>query len=328
MADYTNRRRAWNQYWATGAMHSLKGSLPDHYQGAVRAFWQRVFAGLDHEKRVLEVGTGNGALPALICQLCAQDMPRVDAVDYADIDPTWVRQAPDACRDAIVFHPNQLIEALPFADETFDLVVGQFAFEYAERPAAIKELLRVLKPDGNVGLLLHASDSRLAEVARAEAPMAEWLLEIDGFMEATGDIYRHAALASTAEGRRRLQGDPEATHAKKRYNEAMQRLSQAARATPVPDLLLEAREFVATQVAAAASSGRCEQSLHLHAEYARSLADAALRSKELLAHALDGEAAGILVADMLHQGLADARVAPFHHENGALIGWSLLGRKT
>ena len=46
-------------------------------------------------------------------------------------------------------------EALPFASESFDLVVSRVALPYMNIPAALAEMFRVLQPGGTVWLSLH-----------------------------------------------------------------------------------------------------------------------------------------------------------------------------
>lgn len=327
MKQYERRREAWSQYWATGAMHSLQGSLPDRYEGNVRKFWEEFFLPLGQDHRVLELGTGNGALPALMCELHPLGMPRVDAIDYASIAPKWLEDASPSCRESIAFHSNVLMESLPFAASVFDLVAGQFAFEYADRSAASREVVRVLKPGGMIALLLHASHSQLATVALAEAPLVDWLLQKGGFMETAAQIYRFAAIASTPDGRARLNVEPSAISARNSYNHAVRSLMELAASSSVPDLLIETRTLVAEWVADAARSGNEALARYRHAAYCRSLEESRLRSSELLTHALSEDAATALISEMRMAGLASAEVAPFFHENGALIGWSLRGRK-
>jgi SAM-dependent methyltransferase len=50
------------------------------------------------------------------------------------------------------------IELLPYADESFDGVLSQFGFEYAEERAASAEAARVLKHTGLLRLVLHARE--------------------------------------------------------------------------------------------------------------------------------------------------------------------------
>src|SRR3546814_1512716 len=89
-------------------------------------------------------------------------MPRIDAIDLAQVAPAWVSSQPAPCRQALHFHSGVSAEALPFDDNSFDLVTSQYGIEYCDDVRTTPEVARVLAPDGRVALLLHHADSRLA----------------------------------------------------------------------------------------------------------------------------------------------------------------------
>ncbi|MDX2031930.1 MAG: methyltransferase domain-containing protein [Blastocatellia bacterium] len=47
-------------------------------------------------------------------------------------------------------------ERLPFDDQTFDVVISRVAIPYTEIPVALKEIFRVLRPNGQIWLTLHS----------------------------------------------------------------------------------------------------------------------------------------------------------------------------
>ena len=107
---------------------------------------------------VLEVGAGTG-----------RNLPYYRAatrVVVSDPDPAMLRRARRRATAAQV--PNSLIvtdaQALPFADRSFDTVVGTCVFcSVADPVAAFREIRRVLKPEGELRMLEHV---------RAPAPWA------------------------------------------------------------------------------------------------------------------------------------------------------------
>src|SRR5690606_25378306 len=137
------RRQAWSSYWAHGALHSLEGSFEGGYGGSIRRFWEGAFEALEAGDRVLDVGTGNGPLPALLCELRADGaMPAVDAVDLANLAPRWLDGAPEACRERIRFHEGVQAEELPFDDGAFSLAMSQYGIEYSDLDRSLAELAR------------------------------------------------------------------------------------------------------------------------------------------------------------------------------------------
>ena len=301
--------------------------MPADFQGSIRAFWDAIFSDLQAGHRVLDIGTGNGSLPALLWDLSSSSMPTVDAVDLAEIAPAWIKASPPPCRQAIAFHPGVAAESLPFAGGLFDLAVSQYGFEYSDHAASVDEVVRVLKPRGHVALIMHHAGSRLKEVAEEEDLHAGWLRQADGFLDRTRAIYRYMALAGSAEGRTRLANDPAAALARQSYNEAMQALGRQAGSSRFPDLLLEARDFVAGQLEATAQSSDATSAERHHDRYRDELADAALRYRELCDHALDEGGAARLADRFRLAGLAGISYAPLHHENGMLMGWTLTGHR-
>src|SRR5690606_13928820 len=169
--DNAHRQAAWSRYWKQDVLHSLPGSFSGNYSGRIERFWLDNFAALGSGRRMLDIATGNGAIPQLACAHCAgrpAGMPRIDAIDLAQISPAWVASQPASCRDALHFHAGVSAESLPFADAAFDLVTSQYGIEYCDDARTAPEVARVLAPGGRVALLLHHAGSRLAEVAREE----------------------------------------------------------------------------------------------------------------------------------------------------------------
>ncbi|WP_369359441.1 class I SAM-dependent methyltransferase [Streptomyces sp. cg2] len=106
-------------------------------------------AGVTEGSRVLDAGTGTGAAAAAACARGA----RVTAVDA---EPDMVRAAAAAAPEAAV--RLAALPQLPFADESFDAVVGNFVLNHVGRPrAALAELRRVTRPGGRIALTIWAA---------------------------------------------------------------------------------------------------------------------------------------------------------------------------
>ncbi len=90
--------------------------------------------------RVLDAGAGTGALSRLL----TTELPHLRPV-LADLSPRMLAEASDVGGLRAV----ATLDALPFADDTFDIIACGWVIETVARPAAvITELLRVLGPDG------------------------------------------------------------------------------------------------------------------------------------------------------------------------------------
>ena len=103
-------------------------------------------AGVRAGQRVLDVACGTGVVAVSAARRGAQ-------ATALDLTPELLARARENARIAEVtidFHEGD-VEALPFADGTFDVVLSQFGHMFAPRPdVAIAQMLRVLKPGGTI----------------------------------------------------------------------------------------------------------------------------------------------------------------------------------
>ncbi len=104
------------------------------------------FAGVAPGRRVLDAACGTGVVAVTAARQGA-------TVTALDLTPELLARARENARlagVAIDWHEGD-VEALPFADNTFDIVVSQYGHIFAPRPAvAIGEMLRVLAPGGTI----------------------------------------------------------------------------------------------------------------------------------------------------------------------------------
>lgn len=99
------------------------------------------------ELRVLDAGIGTGAMTTAFCKLIGNSFQ----LDGIDISPAMLEQAADRLKyqDLDCTLTQADLADLPFADNTFDLVLVAHVLEHLPDPkTAIDELFRVLKPGG------------------------------------------------------------------------------------------------------------------------------------------------------------------------------------
>jgi SAM-dependent methyltransferase len=198
----------WDRYWQFDRIAScFDGAGATNYDESIAEPWRAFFRRLTPGARILDLCTGNGAA-ALIAAEVARTASKgftVTAVDRADIDPGRyvTRHVEDLA--AIRFVGRTDIEALPFADAGFDVVISQYGIEYADLDRAVSELVRVLAAGGQTRLVVHAADGIVAAGARDVIADADLLLGDIALIEAT----RHC-LDSVTAVERGLDPSPEA----------------------------------------------------------------------------------------------------------------------
>src|SRR6185295_7780349 len=104
------------------------------------------YAGVKAGQTLLDVGTGTGVVAITAAR-------RGATVTGLDLTPELLEQAKQSAPIAglTITWKEGDAEALPFGDATFDVVLSQFGHMFAPRPeAALKEMLRVLKPGGRL----------------------------------------------------------------------------------------------------------------------------------------------------------------------------------
>ncbi len=312
------RIQNWSRHWHSGVHHSCSTSFGADYAGNIAAFWHRVFSAMAPGSRVLDIATGNGALPRLLLQARPAGDWHCDAIDQASLAPRWAdASAPDA---PLCFHTGVAAEALPFEDGRFALVVSQFGIEYSDLDSSIPELLRVLAPEGNLALVVHHADARPVQLAAIEIAHIDWLLSADGLVTTAFAMLEPLARSTTAAGRASLACDAAAELARERFNAAQDQLSARATAADGADVLFEAQDGIARLVQLALDQGS-EPAQQAWTVLRQQLADARWRLADLRARALSPAQLAALAAQL--QAARPGLVSSPLHERDFLMGWCL-----
>lgn len=158
----------WDHYWRLGHQHScFSGGQAVEAGELWGPFFQRAPVGA----RVLDLACGAGAVARHAVN--ASRGLDVTGVDFA----THIRPV-----DGVRFVTGASIEALPFADAAFDIVVSQFGFEYANEERALREAARVLAPGGSLQFLIHAREGAAVRDLAGRLERAQALLAEGGFV--------------------------------------------------------------------------------------------------------------------------------------------------
>jgi SAM-dependent methyltransferase len=135
---FTAMKAAARESWATFGPNAMFTTKP----AATLVEW----ASVQRDERVLDVGCGTGVVAVTAAM-------RGAVVTALDLSPVLLDEAR---RNAAISElPMTLLEGdceqLPFADQSFDVVMSQFGHMFAPRPeVAIAEMLRVLRQGGRI----------------------------------------------------------------------------------------------------------------------------------------------------------------------------------
>lgn len=317
-----SRETVWSEYWSSGVLHSCALSFDGALGPGFEAFWRNAFAGLPAGAQVLDLATGNGALPLAMLRWDVPEQAQIDAIDLAAVRPAWLASWSPEAQGRVRFHSGVRMEDLPFDADRFDGVISQFGFEYAQRSAALRSLLRVAKPGALVALVCHHTESLPARLARVEVAHIDRLMAPMGFVATAEVLVPRFAQARTPSGLAALRADPQAAAERLRFNALQTELDELAVTSECPDVIHETREAVANALNQG-GQGMVPEALADLSGLRQRLVQARLRLSELLAHALTS-------TDLLEinavLGLPDGTPWETLYERDALMAWTLLAR--
>jgi SAM-dependent methyltransferase len=157
--DYESITRSQRAVWSSGdfarigALATLHGEL----------LCEAVDVRPGH--RVLDVAAGTGAAALAAARRWA-DVTACDFVDHLLDSARAIAQAYGLELDTRVGDAQDL----PFADDTFDVVLSTFGAMFApDQQRAADELVRVCRPGGRIGMTNWTPDSLIAKIFRATA---------------------------------------------------------------------------------------------------------------------------------------------------------------
>jgi hypothetical protein len=317
------RAKVWGRYWSLLAERSApSGSFAGGYEGtAIGHWWRSQMQTLQQGTRWLDLATGNGALPRIWSREVSSDDARCDAVDVAQIAaPPWAEAMAAAQSRRLRWHGGVSAEFLPFDDGSFDVVMSQYGFEYAERAAALAEMARVLSTSGALRLVMHHAAGRPALLARAEIEHIDDLVSDGGLWTLTCRLIEPFARSATPEGRATLAADASMELLREAFNASQDRIRHVAHDSVCPDVLHETSDAVARVLQTAIGAGVPPAS-SLAQRWSQHLHDSRLRLSELLSHALDEPAASDLARCL--QDEYDGVALDVIRDQSHLMGWCL-----
>jgi SAM-dependent methyltransferase len=158
---------AWADFWSGSGAVRASGCLPAglrRIETVQSRIWTEAVRSLAPKARVLDLATGDGAVLGKIGK--ARGDLKLVGVDSSPVLPAGPRSAR--------LIPNVPMEALPFPDESFDLVTSQFGFEYGDTRCIAGEVRRVLRKGGAFAFILHHSGGAIVTHNRRRSEALRW----------------------------------------------------------------------------------------------------------------------------------------------------------
>jgi SAM-dependent methyltransferase len=161
--DRAGSASSWDTYWQGDKSASAYSSSGVSHQD-VNEYWSSLFTELASQNsvsNVLDIASGNGALPELALQIFNQENVEITATDIsaaaiANINHHFPK-VKTVVADALT---------LPFSAQSFDLVTSQFGIEYAGLDA-IQPAMELVQPGGYLALMLHVSGGSIDRECQA-----------------------------------------------------------------------------------------------------------------------------------------------------------------
>ncbi|MCK7596058.1 class I SAM-dependent methyltransferase [Microbulbifer sp. CAU 1566] len=183
-------QKHWDEFWEQGFITTFGAPLEHNYTGKLKALWEQLFSNLCSGNNLLDLGTGNGALPCIAYSVLNKRNKSVNihAIDSAKIPPN-ITASPEIqeARKNIQFSGESPCESLRFPDNKFDLITSQFGIEYSNWAQSLPEVFRVLKPGCGSHFVCHSLSSALIIATKQDLSVYKSALEEQ-------KVFDHAAL--------------------------------------------------------------------------------------------------------------------------------------
>lgn len=224
---------SWDKYWASDRVAACLDHQQPNYSNFIQTHWKDFFAGLARHSRVLDIGTGNGAIATIANEISHAETLDFDihGIDTANIDPHKFVQHEAVLLDGITFHAQTAAENTPFADAFFQAVCGQYALEYTAIENTIEELARITQAGARLRFILHAKSSIAVATAQTDLDQCRLLLEKTKILDKAQDMMTLIADIERGHMQATPAVDKEALQRIKTFERAAREISAALKQT-------------------------------------------------------------------------------------------------
>lgn len=319
---------AWGRFWARGALHSCPCAFGGDYGAEIRSIWSEFFAAQPTGARILDIGTGNGAV-ALIARDTSTERSgafEIEAIDQAQIFPERAAAAAGVSAQGVTFRPGVAAEASGFPDAWFDAVSSQFALEYMPLEATLRELARVVRPGADLMFVVHHAGSPAMGTTRHELDSFEYLQHQVPLLVNARRFLQRLRGARNAGELKRMAGDSETAAQARELNRMVGQVIAHARSRPHAEFVgaIAAQIVTALQEIRTAGLNAGLERLHVLNEEMQAHRD---RLRAIAAAAHDHARIEALAAQMQAAGFSAQPPAELKVRNSDLLAWILRIRR-
>ncbi len=322
----TSSQSAWSQYWRRGHLHSCPGAFQGNYEDSIREFWHSTFTEIDEHGRVLDIGTGNGAIARLALDFAASRSFnwQIEGIDAADIQSAETPINSGQC--ALILRGNQSSEHLDHADNSVNLVTSQYAIEYTRVDLSLAQVARVLVPGGIAAFIVHHTDANIVAVSRNELAFFDYFYQQLNLFGDSRALIQHFDKSGLISNPSLIASDPSAKEIMQRIQRQLSSITDFSHTHPDCGFARDIGTQFATTLNAIPRAGRANTE-HVLQVLEQEMAAHSARIQANIDAAHDEQAISKLIQTAAQSGLENLSHSPLHRSSGELLGWALRFRR-
>lgn len=325
-------RDEWTRYWERGTVTTFEGHFGDNYDAEIRDFWWRQFALLDNGAVIVDLATGNGALPLLAARYGREHARRysITGIDSAAIDAARLLAAhPELAGDlqAVTLRGQTPLEDTGLAEAAADLVTSQYGFEYGDTAAGAREAARILRRGGRLAMILHHEESAILDQAREGLAQVALCVEQEQLLSTARRLIKLLGPARPAKDGRTLALSPGAAKVRDEMLASIERIRARAADPAAQAADTGFLEFMVPAVMRLVdqSRGQVPQRVNQAMRGIRAEIDQyRLRMADLVSAARTAAGMDLICAQLTSAGFTETERKPLIYSDDTLLGWTLV----
>lgn len=226
LSTYEQNSNDWSEYWKHGSLTTFfGGDYQVGYSGDILFFWESVLESMPAATKIVDLATGNGAIPFIAAVISEKHDKRfsIVGIDYADIRLPSDSAIQDRMKGVDLLG-NTPMERTGLDESSVDLITSQYGFEYGDQDSVLDEIQRIAKPGAKLALVLHHPDSAVVIQAKLEYRQTQMCISEERLDRKVRDLIKIVGDARTPEQRAQLKHNRDAEKLREQINRTMGRL--------------------------------------------------------------------------------------------------------